>query len=244
VTGGVRYLDLGDLLVIAEAVTGISAEVLASMPRVVDLTSSALAVPSASWDGHEAYPRFAQKVGLQLARLAKNHALPDGNKRVAFLAMIEFIERNDHLINLPQADDVVQLVVDVSVGVLPEAELVEWLGSRLRPVDRLPEELVAARPTCEICEGTGKLPWGADCSRCNGAGYLVVANVDRLRLEMAARGWTSVALADEMTMQEFLGSDWRRYFNPPDISATAALEWFLSDEARRLIWEPLEAERR
>jgi hypothetical protein len=41
-----QYLDLADYLLIAEAVTGLKAEVLAEMPRVVSLASSALSVPA------------------------------------------------------------------------------------------------------------------------------------------------------------------------------------------------------
>ena len=41
-----KYLDLADYLLIAEAVTGLKAEVLAEMPRVVSLASSALSVPA------------------------------------------------------------------------------------------------------------------------------------------------------------------------------------------------------
>lgn len=75
-----QYLEIGDYLLIAEAVTGIKAEVLAEMPRVVDLASSALALPASGWGGQDAYPEFAQKAGLLASRLARNHPLPDGNK--------------------------------------------------------------------------------------------------------------------------------------------------------------------
>jgi len=73
-----RYLDLAGYLLIAEAVTGLDAEVLAEMPRVVNLASSALSVPSSGRQGQDAYPELAQKAGLLAARLAKNHPLPDG----------------------------------------------------------------------------------------------------------------------------------------------------------------------
>jgi hypothetical protein len=46
-----NYLDLADYLLVAEAVTGLKAEVLAEMPRVVDLASSALSVPASGWQG-------------------------------------------------------------------------------------------------------------------------------------------------------------------------------------------------
>ena len=60
------------------------------MPRVVSLASSKLSMSASGWQGQEAYPEPAQKAGLLAARLAKNHPLPDGNKRAAWLAMIEF----------------------------------------------------------------------------------------------------------------------------------------------------------
>ena len=102
-----HYLDLADYLLIAEAVTGLKAEVLAEMPRVVSLASSALAVPGSGWQGQDAYPEPKQKVGLLAARLAKNHPLPDGNKRAAWLAMIEFAERNGYRLNQPDPGEAV-----------------------------------------------------------------------------------------------------------------------------------------
>ena len=74
------YLDVADYLLIAEAVIGVPAEVLADMPRVTNLAGSALAVPKTGWAGQDAYPHFAKKAALLGARLAKNHPLPDGNK--------------------------------------------------------------------------------------------------------------------------------------------------------------------
>jgi death on curing protein len=91
-----RYLDIADYVLIAEAVTGIKAETLADMPRVVNLASSAPAVPASGWGRPDAYPELAQESALLAARLAKDHPLPNANKRVAWLAMIEFIERNGY----------------------------------------------------------------------------------------------------------------------------------------------------
>ncbi len=105
------YLDLADYLLIAEAVTGVRAEVLARMPRVVDLASSALSVPPSGWHGVEAYPELAQKAGLLAARLAKNHPLPDGNKRTAWLALIEFVERNGYRLEQPEPADAVDVLL-------------------------------------------------------------------------------------------------------------------------------------
>jgi death-on-curing protein len=79
----VQHLELADYLLIVEAILGVPAERLAEMPHLVHLAESALAVPRSGWGGQDAYPEFAQKAALLCARLARNHPLPDGNKRAA-----------------------------------------------------------------------------------------------------------------------------------------------------------------
>ena len=127
-----QYLDLADYLLIAEAVTGLKAEVLADRPRVVNLASSALSVPASGWQGQEAYPEPAQKAGLLAARLAKNHPLPDGNKRTAWLAMIEFLEQNGYQLEQPEPSDAVDTMLRVASSEMAEGDFVEWLRSRLQ----------------------------------------------------------------------------------------------------------------
>lgn len=126
-----QYLDLADFLLIAEAVLGLPAERLAEMPRVINLASSALAVPASGWSGRDAYPEIAQKAGLLAARLTKNHPLPDGNKRTAWLAMIEFIERNNHQMLQPDVEDAVDAMFQLAGGTMTEADFVEWLRPRI-----------------------------------------------------------------------------------------------------------------
>ena len=40
-------------------------------------------------------PDLVDKAAVLCVRLARNHPLPDGNKRVAYLAMVEFLARNE-----------------------------------------------------------------------------------------------------------------------------------------------------
>jgi len=87
-------VELGDVLLIAEIHTGISAERLARMDRVVTLAQSAIAAPFAGFGGVELFPTFEDKAAIYCARLVTYHALPDGNKRTAYDVMIEFVERN------------------------------------------------------------------------------------------------------------------------------------------------------
>jgi death-on-curing protein len=88
----IAYLGLADYLLIAEAVLGVPAESVAHFDRI-ELAASALAAPQAGFAGVEAYPDLATKAAVLCWHLIKNHPLPDGNKRCAFLATIEFVER-------------------------------------------------------------------------------------------------------------------------------------------------------
>lgn len=120
----VRYLDLGDYLVYAEDVLGIPAEHLAGSPRMGG-AQSALFAPQVVLFGEEQYPDLAQKAGVLCARLIQNHPLPDGNKRVALLVAIEFIERNG-LEFVFDEDEAFEIIVGVAAGEISEERLIEW----------------------------------------------------------------------------------------------------------------------
>ena len=70
------------------------AEKLARDDRLLALAQSALGAPAAGFEGVEAYPKFAQKATVLAWHLIRNHALPDGNKRMGYLALLEFVARN------------------------------------------------------------------------------------------------------------------------------------------------------
>jgi death on curing protein len=82
----VRYLNLAEALAVAEAVTGLDVATLSRSPRI-DLLDSALHAPQASFDGHELYPKFVDKAAVLAVRIARNHPLLDGNKRLAWAAL-------------------------------------------------------------------------------------------------------------------------------------------------------------
>ena len=126
----VQYLGLGDLLVIASSVLGIEAAVLAKASNLVS-GDSALNAPAASFGGVEFYPEFATKVAVLGYRLARNHALPDGNKRTALLAMVEFAERNGRRLPLLDEEDTVETTVKVAAGTMSEDAFVRWVSRRL-----------------------------------------------------------------------------------------------------------------
>jgi len=121
-----EYLDLADYLLIAEAVIGVPAEEIARRPGI-GLADSALHAPAAGFGGVELYPDVIDKAAVLCTRLARNHPLPDGNKRVAYLALLEFLWRNDIEWVPPSVDDTVATIERVAAGTISERELADWL---------------------------------------------------------------------------------------------------------------------
>ena len=86
---------------------------------------SALARPQQKWHYAEAADLavLAAAYGFGLAR---NHPYRDGNKRIAFLAMITFLELNDRSFEASESE-VVSEILALAAGELSEEALVEWL---------------------------------------------------------------------------------------------------------------------
>jgi len=63
--------------------------------------------------------------------LARNHPFRDGNKRVAFLVMVVFLELNGYELEVTEAE-VVTLMVRLSAGLIAEASLAGWLRRHSR----------------------------------------------------------------------------------------------------------------
>jgi death-on-curing protein len=83
------YLDVEDLLDIAATVLGSPAKV-----RDYGLLSSAAARPATNVFGQEAYLDLAEKAAALLHSICANHALIDGNKRLAWAAARVFLGLN------------------------------------------------------------------------------------------------------------------------------------------------------
>lgn len=109
-----EYLDLDDLLDIAREAIGGDAVV-----GDYGLLESALARPRASVFGQDAYPDLHLKAAALLHSLARNHALLDGNKRLAWTACRTFLAINGQWISAPE-DERFEFVIRVATGVLPD----------------------------------------------------------------------------------------------------------------------------
>lgn len=110
------YLTLPELLYIAE-------RALRTEPAVRDygLLESALARPRATAFGSEAYRGLDAKAGALLHSLARNHALADGNKRLALAALVAFYGVNGRRLTLTN-DEAYELVMNVAAGHLESVD--------------------------------------------------------------------------------------------------------------------------
>jgi death-on-curing protein len=110
----VIFLDLESLLHVASRTLG-------GDPAVRDygLLESALARPQASAFGEAAYPDIHQKAAALLHSLARNHALVDGNKRIALAATIAFLGMNGIRLTLSN-DEAYDSVMSVATGALED----------------------------------------------------------------------------------------------------------------------------
>ena len=124
-----RYLTLAEALAVAEAVTGTDAATLARVSRL-ELLDSALHAPQAGFGDEEFYPDLVVKAAVLVVRIARNHPLLDGNKRLAWAAMNMFLTLNGHSLHVA-ADDAVETMLAIAAGDLDEAAVNTWLSDRI-----------------------------------------------------------------------------------------------------------------
>ena len=107
---------------------GLPAEAIASFDRI-GLADSALAAPQAGFGGVEAYAEFETRA---LLALVKNHPVPDGNNRCAFLATVEFVERNGRRwLGAPgDPEETDQVIRAVASGEVSQADFRDWIAAR------------------------------------------------------------------------------------------------------------------
>ena len=105
----IEYLDFHDLLLICDEI------IPGYQIRDKGLLLSALERPQTQLYGVELYPEFELKAAALMHSIARNHALIDGNKRLAWSAMRVFclMNRRDVVLTVSQAE---KLTVAVAAG--------------------------------------------------------------------------------------------------------------------------------
>jgi death on curing protein len=119
------YLTVDDLLEVARRVT--DGDVLI---RDAGLLASAAARPKTTVFGQDAYPGIWEKAAALMESLGRNHALIDGNKRLAWTATWLFLGINGHALREPLDEDTAErFVIDVVTGKLEISQIAtELLG--------------------------------------------------------------------------------------------------------------------
>jgi death on curing protein len=119
----IEYLELEDILQLVRHL-GVGPV------RDVGLLDSAVARPRSSAFGEDAYPSVSLKAAALLQSITNNHALVDGNKRLAWLATTVFLDLNGLAPDLTD-DEAFALVWEIASTALD----VDAISVRLRVSD-------------------------------------------------------------------------------------------------------------
>ena len=132
----IRYLDLADFVEIAVAVTGLDAQTVLNVTNL-SLADSAINAPAAGLGDTDFYPDFVDKAAVLVVRIARNHPLPDGNKRAAWVSLRMFIDLNGWTFDpAPSVDEAEHAVLSIAAGKWEIPEAARWLRRLLKPVER------------------------------------------------------------------------------------------------------------
>jgi death-on-curing protein len=118
------YLSIEDLLEIA---SGVLDDVALRDPG---LLAAAAARPRITVFGDDGYPTFEDKVAAMLHSLVRNHALVDGNKRLAWSAARVFCLLNGRDLTYT-VDEAEQMMLEAAAGGLDVPQIAVWLAERI-----------------------------------------------------------------------------------------------------------------
>ena len=113
---GIVYVDLDDLVAIAARIAG---EASRPLIRDVGLLAAAVGRPITTVFQRDAYETLHDKAAALLHSLARNHALVDGNKRLAWVACRLFYAFNNCHLDMPE-DVAYDFVISVTTGELQD----------------------------------------------------------------------------------------------------------------------------
>ncbi len=102
--------------------------------RDAGLLGSALERPLTTVFGEEAYPSLEEKAAVLVHSIATFHPMLDGNKRSAWITLNVFVELNGFSLTVP-TEDAMEFMLGVATGALEHSKIVDWLKSRLEPLD-------------------------------------------------------------------------------------------------------------
>lgn len=131
----IRYIDLADFVEVAMAVTGLDESTILNVTNLT-LADSALNAPAAGVGDTDFYPEFVDKAAVLIVRIARNHPLPDGNKRASWVCLRLFVDLNGWIFEpMPTIDEAETAVLAIAAGTWEIPETSTWLRRYLRRPD-------------------------------------------------------------------------------------------------------------
>jgi len=128
----IKYLSLTQVLHVAEVVTGLPFETIKKVAQI-NLIDSAIAAPKSSFIGLDPYPELSDKAAILAFHLARNHPLPDGNKRLAFLCAYEFCWINGYELEF-DVEEAEQVFFGLAAGLVNIEDLRNWINKVMRKI--------------------------------------------------------------------------------------------------------------
>jgi death-on-curing protein len=100
-----------------------------------NLLESALAQPRMTVGGKFAHKTLFDKAAAYGYHICKNHPFIDGNKRVAFVLMDIFLQKNGWEI-VAHEEEAYSIMMDLASGTLTKAQLVSWVKEHSAQLSR------------------------------------------------------------------------------------------------------------
>ena len=126
-----NVLSLAEVVVMHELLL----ERFGGMPGITEhgfgKLEGALAGPNLSMFGEDLFPDLRSKAAVLFFGLARAHSFSDGNKRVALVALLDFLGRHAHTLRASQ-DELFDFVT-AAANHLTREEVAEWLATRIEP---------------------------------------------------------------------------------------------------------------
>ncbi len=121
--------SLDDYVDVAAYLLGTDRAAVTRLPRLA-LAESALHAPFASFGSVDAYPTLVEQAAVLRQHLVRNHPLPDGNKRAAFLLTARFLDANGLPWGPPDVETDAGLVERAAAGEATLDEIIGWIRKR------------------------------------------------------------------------------------------------------------------
>jgi len=91
-----------------------------------NLLSSALAQPKMTAGGKYIHRTIFEKAAAYGYHVCRNHAFVDGNKRVSFVLMVVFLERNGWELRVSD-EEAYSTMMELAAGTMAKRTLAKWL---------------------------------------------------------------------------------------------------------------------